>query len=282
MREKDGLWAVLMWLNILAKRRQSVADIVTAHWREYGRNYYSRHDYEEVDAGCRQRADEGAARQASGTLPGQHGIVTADDFAYDDPVDGSRTTGQGIRLMFEDGSRIVYRLSGTGTAGATLRVYIERYEPDASRHGIETQDGTGRSHRAVALHCRDRTAHRACCTHGDHLSATGARRRIALSARRHAHRRRARMLPSCRAMPRASSSACSRAKRRWRACRCPSGWATCITASCPASREGTHYGFRAEGPWAARSRATASTPSKLLLDPYATRHHRRVPPSCRT
>jgi phosphoglucomutase len=74
------------------------------------------------------------------TLPGQHGITAADDFAYDDPVDGSRTTAQGIRLLFEDGSRIVYRLSGTGTAGATLRVYIERYEPDASRHGIETQE----------------------------------------------------------------------------------------------------------------------------------------------
>lgn len=139
VREKDGLWAVLMWLNILAKRRQSVAAIVTQHWREYGRNFYSRHDYEEV-------ASEGAGalmeslRARLAALPGQHGITAADDFAYDDPVDGSRTTGQGIRLLFEDGSRIVYRLSGTGTAGATLRVYIERYEPDASRHGIETQE----------------------------------------------------------------------------------------------------------------------------------------------
>jgi phosphoglucomutase len=139
VREKDGLWAVLMWLNILAKRRQSVAAIVTQHWREYGRNFYSRHDYEEV-------ASEGAGalmeslRARLAALPGQHGITAADDFTYDDPVDGSRTTGQGIRLLFEDGSRIVYRLSGTGTAGATLRVYIERYEPDASRHGIETQE----------------------------------------------------------------------------------------------------------------------------------------------
>jgi phosphoglucomutase len=139
VREKDGLWAVLMWLNILAKRRQSVADIVTAHWREYGRNYYSRHDYEEVDADAAGALMAGLRGQLS-TLAGQHGITTADDFAYDDPVDGSRTTGQGIRLMFEDGSRIVYRLSGTGTAGATLRVYIERYEPDASRHAIETQE----------------------------------------------------------------------------------------------------------------------------------------------
>ena len=139
VREKDGLWAVLMWLNILAGRRQSVAEIVTQHWREYGRNYYSRHDYEEVDAeGARALMD--GLRAGLSTYPGQHGITSADDFAYDDPVDGSRTTGQGIRLLFEDGSRIIYRLSGTGTAGATLRVYIERYEPDASRHAIDTQE----------------------------------------------------------------------------------------------------------------------------------------------
>ena len=139
VREKDGLWAVLMWLNVLAKRRQSVADIVTAHWREYGRNFYSRHDYEEVDADAANGLMS-ALRSQLATLPGQHGIAKADDFAYDDPVDGSRTTAQGIRLLFEDGSRIVYRLSGTGTAGATLRVYIEHYEPDASRHGVETQE----------------------------------------------------------------------------------------------------------------------------------------------
>jgi len=138
VREKDGLWAVLMWLNVLAKRRQSVADIVTAHWREYGRNYYSRHDYEEVDSEAASGLMK-ALRDQLASFPGQHGITRADDFAYDDPVDGSRTTGQGIRLLFEDGARIVYRLSGTGTAGATLRVYIERYEPDASRHAIETQ-----------------------------------------------------------------------------------------------------------------------------------------------
>jgi phosphoglucomutase len=139
VREKDGLWAVLMWLNILAKRRQSVAEIVTAHWRDYGRNYYSRHDYEEVDA----EAANGLMQALRGKLPalvGQHGIATADDFSYDDPVDGSRTAQQGIRLIFADGSRIIYRLSGTGTAGATLRVYIERYEPDAHRHAIETQE----------------------------------------------------------------------------------------------------------------------------------------------
>jgi phosphoglucomutase len=116
-----------------------VAEIVTAHWREYGRNYYSRHDYEEVDSEA-ARALMAELRGSLATLPGRHGIVAADDFAYDDPVDGSRTTGQGIRILFEDGARIVYRLSGTGTAGATLRVYIERYEPDASRHAIETQE----------------------------------------------------------------------------------------------------------------------------------------------
>ena len=138
VREKDGLWAVLMWLNILAKRRQSVADIVTEHWAQFGRNFYSRHDYEEVDA----EAANGlmtALRDKLPALAGQFGIVTADDFAYDDPVDGSRTTKQGIRLIFADGARIIYRLSGTGTAGATLRVYIERYEPHAGFHGTETQ-----------------------------------------------------------------------------------------------------------------------------------------------
>ena len=138
VREKDGLWAVLLWLNILARRRQSVEEIVRQHWRDSGRNYYSRHDYEEVDADAANGLIK-SLRDRMATLPGQHGIKAMDDFAYDDPVDGSRTTGQGIRIMFEDGSRIVYRLSGTGTAGATLRVYIERFEGDAAKHGMETQ-----------------------------------------------------------------------------------------------------------------------------------------------
>ena len=142
VREKDGLWAVLLWLNIVAKRRQSVAAIVREHWRTYGRNYYTRHDYEEVDADAANGLIQDL-RNTLGRLPGMHGIAGADDFAYDDPVDGSRTTGQGIRVMFEGGSRIVYRLSGTGTAGATLRVYIERYEPDAAKHGLETQQALG-------------------------------------------------------------------------------------------------------------------------------------------
>ena len=136
VREKDGLWAVLLWLNILARRKASVAEIVRDHWRTYGRNYYSRHDYEGVESEQRQRADAAsprpACRPARHELGGRE-VATADDFAYDDPVDGSRTTGQGMRILFEDGARIVYRLSGTGTVGATLRVYIERYEADPAQ-----------------------------------------------------------------------------------------------------------------------------------------------------
>ena len=138
VREKDGLWAVLLWLNILARRRDSVERIVGEHWRDFGRNYYSRHDYEEVDAEAANGLIKDLRSQIP-TLPGKHRIKAMDDFAYDDPVDGSRTEGQGIRVMFEDGSRIVYRLSGTGTAGATLRIYIERFEPDVAKHRIETQ-----------------------------------------------------------------------------------------------------------------------------------------------
>jgi phosphoglucomutase len=132
VREKDGLWAVLLWLNILAVRKESVDAIVRAHWTEYGRNVYSRHDYEEVDADGAANLMKGL-RDRLATLPGTAlgglTVAAADDFAYDDPVDGSRTTAQGIRILFDGGSRIVYRLSGTGTAGATLRVYIERYDP---------------------------------------------------------------------------------------------------------------------------------------------------------
>jgi len=138
VREKDGLWAVLLWLNILSGRRQSVAEIVREHWRDHGRNFYSRHDYESLDANAAAGLMK-ALRDRMGSLPGRHNIETAGDFTYDDPVDGSRTEGQGIRILFEDGSRIVYRLSGTGTDGATLRVYIERFEPDPARHGTETQ-----------------------------------------------------------------------------------------------------------------------------------------------
>ena len=132
VREKDGLWAVLLWLNILAVRAVSVDDLVRDHWARFGRNYYVRHDYEGVSS---EGADAlmAALRASLATLPGTelHGLVVAgaDDFAYTDPVDGSVSARQGVRVLFEGGSRIVYRLSGTGTSGATLRVYIERYEP---------------------------------------------------------------------------------------------------------------------------------------------------------
>jgi phosphoglucomutase len=142
LREKDGLWAVLFWLNIVAARKQSVKQIVEAHWAEYGRNYYSRHDYEGVDTD-NANALVAALRAKLETLPGTkiNGLTVsaADDFAYHDPIDHSVSKNQGIRILFEGGSRIVFRLSGTGTSGATLRLYVERYEPDASRHGIETQ-----------------------------------------------------------------------------------------------------------------------------------------------
>jgi phosphoglucomutase len=143
VREKDGMWAVLFWLNILAVRRESVADIVREHWRRYGRNYYSRHDYEAVDSDAANGLVE-HLRARLGTLKGEwlggYEVAYADDFAYTDPVDGSITTRQGIRIGFSDGSRIVFRLSGTGTEGATLRVYVERFEPDPAKHDRDTQE----------------------------------------------------------------------------------------------------------------------------------------------
>jgi phosphoglucomutase len=143
VREKDGLWAVLFWLNLLAVRRESVQDIVTSHWHAYGRNYYSRHDYEGVDAdGAGQLVD--ALRKLNGNLTGKryanYEVAFSDDFAYTDPVDGSISEHQGIRIGFTDGSRIVFRLSGTGTEGATLRVYLERYEADPDKQGLDAQD----------------------------------------------------------------------------------------------------------------------------------------------
>ncbi|MFD1328106.1 alpha-D-glucose phosphate-specific phosphoglucomutase [Mycoplana ramosa] len=143
VREKDGLWAVLLWLNILAVRKESVLDIVQKHWATYGRNYYSRHDYEEVETEAANGLIEDLRKRLA-DLPGKafdgRVVEMADDFAYHDPIDKSVSKHQGIRILFVGGSRIVFRLSGTGTAGATLRVYIERFEPDASRHGMETQE----------------------------------------------------------------------------------------------------------------------------------------------
>lgn len=146
VREKDGLWAVLFWLNIVAARGESVEQIVKSHWQEFGRNFYSRHDYEAVEsAGANQLMN--TLRSQFGELKGkQYGNYTvdyADDFSYTDPVDGSVSSKQGIRIGFTDGSRIVFRLSGTGTKGATLRVYLESYEPDASKHDLDTQEALG-------------------------------------------------------------------------------------------------------------------------------------------
>ncbi|XYJ11421.1 alpha-D-glucose phosphate-specific phosphoglucomutase [Telluria sp. B2] len=142
VREKDGLWAVLFWLNIIAASGRSVGELVTGHWARFGRNYYSRHDYEAVDA----TAADGmmaALREKLPTLAGQtlgdYRVSLADDFVYTDPVDNSIASRQGVRIVMTDGSRIVFRLSGTGTEGATIRVYLERYEADPNRHDLETQ-----------------------------------------------------------------------------------------------------------------------------------------------
>jgi phosphoglucomutase len=141
IREKDGLWAVLFWLSILAMRRESVAGIVRAHWAEYGRDYYVRHDYEEVDAATAAALMDDL-REKLPSLPGQsfggHRIESAEDFSYVDPIDGSVSNRQGIKVLLSEGSRIVFRLSGTGTAGATLRVYMERYEPAPDKQSQET------------------------------------------------------------------------------------------------------------------------------------------------
>jgi len=130
VREKDGLWAVLLWLNILAERNETVQEILNAHWREFGRNYYSRHDYEALPVDVAERIMAGLRDQLM-ALPGRvlqgMTVAAADDFAYDDPVDGSVSIGQGLRVGFTDGSRLVLRLSGTGTEGATLRLYLERF-----------------------------------------------------------------------------------------------------------------------------------------------------------
>ncbi|QPN65176.1 alpha-D-glucose phosphate-specific phosphoglucomutase [Synechococcus sp. CBW1004] len=132
IREKDGLWAVLFWLNILAVRGCSVAEIMTEHWGRFGRHYYSRHDYEAIASEAAHGLYD-RVKSMQPTLVGQafagRTIATADDFAYSDPVDGSLTSGQGLRLLLDDGSRVVLRLSGTGTQGATLRVYLESYVP---------------------------------------------------------------------------------------------------------------------------------------------------------
>ena len=142
VREKDGLWAVLFWLNLIAVKRQPVADIVHDHWRKFGRDIYCRHDYEAVETSIANDIVDHLRNQLT-ALPGQtfgeYVVKYADEFCYEDSIDGSISKNQGIRIGFENGSRIVFRLSGTGTVGATLRIYIERFEADPTRHNQDAQ-----------------------------------------------------------------------------------------------------------------------------------------------
>ena len=146
VREKDGLWAVLLWLNILAVTQKSVPSLLADHWEKYGRNYYSRHDYEAVDNQIALDLMEALRGKLSSLVGAQVAGLTvssADEFAYDDPVDGSRSENQGLRINFEGGGRAVFRLSGTGTEGATLRVYLEQLETDPSALNKAPQEALG-------------------------------------------------------------------------------------------------------------------------------------------
>ena len=143
VREKDGLWAVLCWLNIIAVKQQSVENMVKAHWSEYGRNVYSRHDYENIPSEVANSVIEHVRENFGammGKVYGRYTIKKCDDFSYTDPIDGSVSTKQGLRLLFECGSRIVFRLSGTGTEGATIRIYLEAFEPNIANHHLDAQD----------------------------------------------------------------------------------------------------------------------------------------------
>ena len=141
VREKDGLWAVLLWLNILAVRKQSVAAIVADHWATYGRDYYSRYDYEDVPsdkADAMMQRLRGKLSDLKGQTVAGQTVVAADEFAYLDPIDGSNSTNQGVRISFEQGGRAVFRLSGTGTQGATVRLYLEQYSADDLMRDTQT------------------------------------------------------------------------------------------------------------------------------------------------
>jgi phosphoglucomutase len=143
VREKDGLWAVLFWLNVLAARGEQVADVVRAHWQRYGRTYYTRYDYEAIPVEA-ARGVVALLRGQLDALPGTtlagRTVARADEFAYTDPIDGSVSTAQGLRILFDDGARLVYRLSGTGTEGATLRLYVEAHAAGPDGLDRETQD----------------------------------------------------------------------------------------------------------------------------------------------
>jgi len=143
VREKDGLWAVLFWLNILAVRGESVEHIVTEHWKEFGRNYYSRHDYEAVATDAANQVMQHVRNQfenLQGSILAGRKVQICDDFSYTDPIDQSISSNQGVRILFEDGSRIIFRLSGTGTEGATIRLYLESFEADVNKQSMDAQD----------------------------------------------------------------------------------------------------------------------------------------------
>jgi len=154
VREKDGIWAVLAWLSILAYKNKDVAadgklvtveDVAMEHWKTYGRNFFSRYDYEACKSdkatAMMDYVREVQAKSPPGTKMGSYEVAIADDFEYTDPIDGSVAKKQGLRFVFTDGSRIIFRLSGTGSAGATVRLYIEQYEADETKHGLDAQEG---------------------------------------------------------------------------------------------------------------------------------------------
>ena len=143
VREKDGLWAVLFWLNLIAATKKSVVQLVNEHWQRFGRNFYSRHDYEAINSDKANQLMDALRTQLSdlkGKIFGNYVVKLADDFSYLDPVDGSTSNKQGIRIIFEDDSRIIFRLSGTGTEGATLRLYLEKYDQNPENYSKPTQE----------------------------------------------------------------------------------------------------------------------------------------------
>jgi phosphoglucomutase len=160
VREKDGLWAVLLWLNILAVRNQSVAEILSDHWQKHGRDYYSRHDFEAIDidpANTLMAELRDSLPNLVGKVFAGQTVSAADEFSYDDPVDGSVSKNQGVRIYFEGGGRAVFRLSGTGTDGATLRMYLEQYEPADGDHTKDPQDALAQVRDAAQELCKLKT-----------------------------------------------------------------------------------------------------------------------------
>ena len=276
VREKDGLWAVLLWLNILARRRQSVETIMHEHWREYGRNYYSRHDYEDIDsevAAALMQHLRDRLPSLPGSRLGELVVQAADEFAYDDPVDGSRSTRQGIRVLFEGGSRIVYRLSGTGTSGATLRIYIERYEADPAKLARPTAEAIADLVAVAGELSELETSDRPGRSDRDYLSLVRRPRHFAGTAgaaRRYAGRgwrQRRRLFGQCR------THLVLSVRRFWRKGNRPAPLDRIGDVHCgfvSGMDTGTRYGLRADGPFDP-IRGHRFDPAKLLVDPYATR-----------